>query len=82
MKKILGIAIVSMSLLSCGGATTPCDCAEALGEMNTAYTEAAGDEAKTAELNEKFEQLNKDCEAVKAEMGDEKYMEEMEKCME
>lgn len=82
MKKIFAIASLSILLLSCGGATTPCDCAEALGEMNSAYSEAAGDEAKLEELNAKFEKLNKDCEAVKQEMGDEKYMEEMTKCME
>ena len=83
MKMIFGLAAVSMLLLSCGGGVkTPCDCASKLGEMSTAYEEARGDEAKTAELNEKFEQLNKDCEAIAAEMGDEKYMKEMTDCME
>lgn len=82
MKKFFVIATVSMLLLSCGGATTPCDCAKALGEMNTAYKDAAGDDAKVEELNEKFEKLNKDCESIKAEMGDEKFNKEMSKCME
>ena len=83
MKKIFVIALTSTLLFACGGGpTSPCDCAEALGEMTTSFEEARGDDAKEEELNKKFEQLDKDCEALRDKMGKEKYMEEFMQCME
>ncbi len=83
MKKTLAILAASALLFSCGGGpTTPCDCAQALQDMNTEYEEARGDEAKEKALQEKFEKLNEECEALRDEMGKDKYMEELEKCLE
>lgn len=83
MKKIVFAFAASAILVSCGGGpTTPCDCAQALQDMNTEYEAARGDEAKEKALQEKFEKLNEECEAIRDEMGKEAYMKEMEACME
>lgn len=82
MKKTFIVLAASALLFSCSsGPTTPCDCAQALKNMNTEYEEARGDEDKEKALQEKYEKLNKECEAIRDEMGQEKYNEELEKCM-
>ncbi|MCC5923353.1 MAG: hypothetical protein JJT77_06180 [Crocinitomicaceae bacterium] len=83
-KSVIVLSVIALvSLASCGGgATTPCDCANALKEMTKDYEAANMDEAKMKKLEEKYKQINDDCEALVAEIGQEKYQEEFLKCLE
>jgi uncharacterized protein with von Willebrand factor type A (vWA) domain len=82
MKKVLiaaGFGLVMMT--SCGGATTACDCAEALEGMMKDYTEAAGDETKMEKLQKKYEKINEDCEKIAEEMGQAEFNNAIEECL-
>lgn len=75
---IMGVAF--MSLASCKGETTACDCAQGLKDMTTDYAEAGTDQAKLDALGKKYESLNTDCEKISAEMGQEEYNKAVEAC--
>lgn len=81
MKKLCVTAACAVLLLtSCGGKTTPCDCAQGLKDMMKGYTEAAGDQSKIEELEIKYEQLGIDCEKISKEMGQEAFNSAFEAC--
>jgi hypothetical protein len=82
MKKVF-VLFAGVSLLtftSCGGATTVCDCAEALKEMSKDYEEAMGDEKKMEKLETKYEKISQDCEALAKEMGQEEFQKSFADC--
>jgi len=81
MKKLFFTAACGMLLMaSCGGKTTPCDCAQGLKDMMKDYTEAAGDQTKIEGLEKKYEQLGIDCEKISKEMGQEEFNSAIDAC--
>lgn len=82
MKKVF-VLFAGVSLLtftSCGGATTVCDCAEAVKEMSKDYEEANLDEAKMEKLQKKYEKINTECEALVEEIGLEVFQKAFADC--
>jgi len=81
-RTVLITATALFTFASCGDVVkSPCDCANALKEMTKDFEEAGEDEAKIKKLQEKYEKINTDCEAISEKMG-EKYQEEFQKCLE
>lgn len=67
-------------LASCGGSGV-CKCASAIEGMMKDYEAAMGDEAEMAKLEKKYEKINKDCEAIRDEMGQDEFNKAIEECM-
>lgn len=89
MKKTLLLAgtLLAISFTSCGGgeenkeekkAMTVCDCMKASEDMMQEADEAAGDEAKMKEIEEKYKSQIEECK----KMGEGKSEEEMKALME
>ena len=85
MKKVIySVAIVAtMALASCGGGASVCDCLKMGEEAMKESQEAAGDEAKLKEIQEKYKLKAEECKKLgegKSEEEMKKLQEEVEAC--
>lgn len=80
MKKIIILGGLALFLSSCGGETTVCDCVAAMEEMGKDFQDAMGDEKKLKSLEGKYEKINKDCEEIANDLGQEEFQKQSLDC--
>lgn len=80
MIKVLIVAsFATLTLASCGGKMSPCDCNKMLTEMMGEYMSAT-DEAASAKIEEKYKSKIEACEKTSKDMGEEEFGKAMLEC--